>query len=100
MRELKQRPEEVGAAATRNDIEQWRTELESFLLDEADEETRKKLEAKTTEKWQRLATYDLLCATDWQLKVLSGFGVNMYNKFHEHFQIPMQGATKSENGTH
>ena len=87
MRDLRQRPEEVGSAATRTDIDQWRAELEEFLLDQADDETRARLEAKTSDKWQRLATYDLICATDWQLVVLSGFGLNMCSKFHEHFQI-------------
>ena len=98
MRELKQRPKEVSAAATRNDIEQWRAELDAFLLDQADAETRKELEKKTSDKWQRLATFDLTCGTDWQLKVLSGYGLNMYSNLHEHFKISTRDSNKLENG--
>ena len=77
MRDLRLRPVDVGSAASPQDIEEWRLELEAFLLDQADEETKKALEKKKTGKWQRLATYDLTCAMDWQFMVLSGYGWSM-----------------------
>ena len=81
MRELKQRPEEIGEKVSRSDIDEWRYQLEAFLMEQADEETRKALEKLTSSKWQRLATFDLVCAMDWQFVVISGYGWSMLSKF-------------------
>ena len=84
MRDLKLRPEEIGSAVSKVDIDEWRAALEAFLMDQANEEAKAELENKSSAKWQRLATYDLVCAMDWQLVVTSGYGWNMCSTTHEH----------------
>ena len=84
MRELKRRPEEIGRKVSRSDIDEWRYQMEAFLMEQADEDATKALEKLSRSKWQRLATFDLVCAMDWHLVVISGYGWNMFSPIHEH----------------
>ena len=82
MRELRQRPEEIGSRVTTQDMDEWRYQLEVFLTEQLGEEAKEKIEKMANSKWQRLATFDLLCASDWQLVVVSGYGFNMSRLIH------------------
>ena len=87
MRDLRQRPEEIGKHMKREDCDAWRAELELFLDDALSEQKREELKNKSRSKWQRLATYDLVCGCDWQLVVNSSYGWNTLGKTNARFEI-------------
>ena len=71
MREVKRRTEPPGDAATVEQREEWRRLVEDFLKNERNLEQAEKQKQAAPSKLNRMATFDLTCACDRQLGLMT-----------------------------
>ena len=74
MRDLRLRHEKPGSTCTPEQMEEWRLVIKSFLEEEEVAQGAADSKRKTPAKIQRVATFDLACGADRQLKAMTGEG--------------------------
>lgn len=73
MRDARLRPEGPGSICKKEEIAQWRERVESFLAAEfANEGANPGKAPVQNSKWHRIATFDLVCGMDWQIRASLG----------------------------
>ena len=87
MRDARFRPDAPGAACKASEVAEWRAQVESFLAAELAADAAAGANKKVTiSKWHRLATFDLVCGMDWQMK--AGLGIDGWNTFASSSDFP------------
>lgn len=76
MRDLRLRPDDPGTVCKKEEIAEWRVRVESFLQAELANEGTLSNKVQNA-KWHRLATFDLVCGMDWQIRAALGLAINM-----------------------
>ena len=81
MRDARFRPDEPGFASQKKDLAEWRVRVESFLASQLAVDGDRSSAAAGRQRWNRIATFDLVCGIDWQLQASVGI------KGLAHFQV-------------
>lgn len=105
MRDNKWSLGETGEKWSQDQQDGWRKDVESFLLEEGKRANNQELAAKkASKKTQRLVSYDLVCALDHQLVIMTGKGLSMFKKgdaearpLHEREHLTLCCDTGSDN---
>ena len=94
MREVKRRTEAPGDAATVEQREEWRRLVEDFLKNERNLEQAEKQKQAAPSKLNRMATFDLACACDRQLGLMTQSSWSAVDS-HRDVDKPLQIRTRA-----
>ena len=76
MRDLRLRPDDPGTVCKTEEIAEWWVRVETFLAAELANEGTQSSSVQNA-KWHRLATFDLICGMDWQIRASLGQAMHM-----------------------